>query len=794
MTITSFQPGSILYAANLNTAFANAVNIAGDTMTGTLILPTFQTTGGVSYANGGMNTTSIINTVRLNVAGMNVYSTVTAAFNQANTDLTLAQAAFDKANTGGGSLTETFITANGLTVNTGTSLTISGNATVMLSVNTGNLTQVGVVQLNDTVKSTSTLLAATANAVNTVWATANAAFIKANSGVASVGTETYISSNGITVNSGTSLITTGNGTVLLSANIGNTTQQGIVQLNDTFVSTSASLAATANVANTIWTTAVAAFNKANAGGGAISQTFLTQNGLTVNTGVSFNTSGNASILFAANSANLTQVGVVQLNDTVTSTSNTLAATANAVSTAFNTAQGAFNAANAGFSGLTVTYVGGQAVTINNSVQFSQTGGGTVAFAANTGTTGQIGVVQLNDTVTSQFANQAATANATNTVWATAQAAFAKANLNGPGVTTTFLTANGLTVNNFVSFSATGNTTVVLSANLGNTTQSGVIQLNDTVTSTSKVLGATANAVNTAWATANAAFKVANSFAGGITTTYFTQNGIQVNLGSSLVVVGSGNPLFSGINASTTQIGVVQLNDTLTSTSTTQAATANAVNAAIFVANNAVIRSGDTMSGSLVINNNLNVSQTLTVTGNSFLNGSTISSNGTVTLGTQANTKGTLGRVVYASGNTTNTGDTQVATNILYRRATSNASFVLTSDGQNPRATPYGTINFITLSNNSVYVFKGHVAGRDTNTNVTKVWAVEGVVKRGLGPASTQFVTGSPIINVIADDDPLTAGWLLSVSVDTANGGIKIATSNVANTTNWLSKIDTIELG
>jgi hypothetical protein len=51
-------------------------------------------------------------------------------------------------------------------------------------------------------------------------------------------------------------------------------------------------------------------------------------------------------------------------------------------------------------------------------------------------------------------------------------------------------------------------------------------------------------------------------------------------------------------ASTSQAGIVQLNDTVTSTSTTQAATANAVKQVNDNANNRVSKSGDTMTGRL----------------------------------------------------------------------------------------------------------------------------------------------------------------------------------------------------
>ena len=56
------------------------------------------------------------------------------------------------------------------------------------------------------------------------------------------------------------------------------------------------------------------------------------------------------------------------------------------------------------------------------------------------------------------------------------------------------------------------------------------------------------------------------------------------------------------NASTTQAGVVQLNDNINSTSTTQAATANAVKKAYDIGNNKLPLTGGTISGQLVAPN------------------------------------------------------------------------------------------------------------------------------------------------------------------------------------------------
>ena len=76
-------------------------------------------------------------------------------------------------------------------------------------------------------------------------------------------------------------------------------------------------------------------------------------------------------------------------------------------------------------------------------------------------------------------------------------------------------------------------------------------------------------------------------------------------GTSPITVDNTNPQTPvvGINAaSTTGPGAVQLNDTVTSTSTTVAATANAVKTTYDLANAALPKSGGTMTGDIVFNN------------------------------------------------------------------------------------------------------------------------------------------------------------------------------------------------
>ena len=187
--IISFQPGTILYAANLNESFANAVNITGDTMTGPLVISTPGTalTGGNGTFNQTLNVGNqlFINNIEIGTGLQNAYNAANAAFIQANAGgnpaiVNSINAAFLRANANVQNQL-TFTTSGGLTVNSGLSLTITGNNTVVLAANVATGSQVGMVQLTDSTTTTATTTAATANAVNTAMTFAQGAFRAANS-------------------------------------------------------------------------------------------------------------------------------------------------------------------------------------------------------------------------------------------------------------------------------------------------------------------------------------------------------------------------------------------------------------------------------------------------------------------------------------------------------------------------------------------------------------------------------------------------------------------------------------
>jgi hypothetical protein len=241
-------------------------------------------------------------------------------------------------------------------------------------------------------------------------------------------------------------------------------------------------------------------------------------------------------------------------------------------------------------------------------------------------------------------------------------------------------ASPITVDN------TDPTNPVVGIDAASTTQPGAVQLNDTVTSTSTTEAATANAVKTAYdkadaAIPNATFTAAGELIVGIgagtysvltagATDYILQsNGdgtlswVENSVGDVSSVTGTApiqvdntdpqNPVISADAASTTASGVVQLNDTVTSTSTTEAATANAVKTAYDAALNSV----QTVSGTAPIQVDNTDPQNLVVSADA----ATTSALGVVQVGTNIDV--TAGTISVPAATTAAQGAVQVGTNI-----------------------------------------------------------------------------------------------------------------------------------
>ena len=1055
-----------------------------------------------------------------------VWATAQAAFVIANDALNLAESAFNKANSGGGSggsLTVTYIANPGLTVNSGTSLTISGNGTVVFAANAATVNEVGIVQLTDNVDANLTTTAATANSVNTVWATAQAAFQQANTAEnaataafaeangfqsiinsafsranvsPSLGSITVTATSGLAVGGGSTLTLTSNGTFALTGNAATTGAVGVVQLTDVVTSTSATTAGTANAVNTVWATAQAAFVEANAFQSVINSAYATANvvitaysnanaalaeanafqsiinsaystantamggyaeanafqsiinsafakantsvqkqtdvmtgvltvgsltsvgningayvdaniGVTISnangtlrqtqyetsgsirwgegasgdienaayvifssnaqftgqTVISFNTTKGSNTInlvpgmyvYGTNVAPLTQITSISTNVSVTFSLGLLGNTANQqlfyfannagslyeiwsyndfgntvapwilvqrsnglmtvqnlisntwvsatqiyengveigtglqsaynlINSTTNLVTGAYANANAalaeanGFQSIinsaysranvspslgSITVTATSGVAVGGGSTATLTSNGTFALTGNTATTGAVGVVQLTDSVTSTSTTTAATANAVNTAWAYAQSAFARANVSPSLGSITVTATGGVAVGGGSTATLTSNGTFALTANAATTAQVGVVELTDVVTSTSTTTAATANAVNTVWAYAQSAFARANVVGSVDSITVTATGGIAVGGGSTQTITSNGTFALTGNAATTGAAGVVQLTDSVLSTSATTAATANAVNTAWATAqsafyeanafqsvinsafatanvafsayaqanvvitaysnanaalaeanafqsiiNSAYSTANTAMGGYVEANAFQSIINSAYSTANTAMGGYVLANtlqqqynpaNNVVNMSGNANTHGVGSTVAYANGNFANIGDAQFGTTLVRIQTGSSANtYNLSTTGANSTSNVYGSINQIQLGNNFVYFFTAKIVARDVTNMFAKIWEVKGGIKNVVGaksttPVSNTNIMGTPIINIIAADNG-TNNWTIGPSVDFANNALIFQATGSANTTNWVARVDLVEVG
>ena len=133
------------------------------------------------------------------------------------------------------------------------------------------------------------------------------------------------------------------------------------------------------------------------------------------------------------------------------------------------------------------------------------------------------------------------------------------------------------------------------------------------------------------------------------------------------------------------------------------------------------------------------------------------------------------------------GVSQAALVILARQTTDATATALTSDN-----TAAGTINQVILPNNSAYYFKGSVIANVTGAANGAAWSIEGAIMRGANAASTVLID-TPSVNRVATSAGATA-WVVAVTADTTNGGIRVTVTGVASTTiRWVCKLETTEV-
>jgi hypothetical protein len=183
----------------------------------------------------------------------------------------------------------------------------------------------------------------------------------------------------------------------------------------------------------------------------------------------------------------------------------------------------------------------------------------------------------------------------------------------------------------------------------------------------------------------------------------------------------------------------------------------------------------------------------TSNGASILGGYQNTANGqksTVVGGSLGTTRGITANIVFPASNQSisgNTGVTQAGLLILGRQTTDATATALTSD---PNAA--GTTNQVILPNNSAYFFTGEVVSGVTGGGNTKGWTIEGVIKRGANAASTALVGTPTVTSMYADVGAST--WVIAVTADTTNGGIRVTfTGQLATTIRTVCQIRTTEM-
>ena len=133
------------------------------------------------------------------------------------------------------------------------------------------------------------------------------------------------------------------------------------------------------------------------------------------------------------------------------------------------------------------------------------------------------------------------------------------------------------------------------------------------------------------------------------------------------------------------------------------------------------------------------------------------------------------------------GRTQSALLLLGRETTDATATVLTSD-----TNAASTTNQVILPNNSAYSFSGEVIAGVTGAGNTARWTINGAIKRGAGAGTTAMV-GTPTVTM-THNDAGASGWIVNVTADTTNGGIKVQVTGAASTTiRWVAKINTTEM-
>lgn len=158
----------------------------------------------------------------------------------------------------------------------------------------------------------------------------------------------------------------------------------------------------------------------------------------------------------------------------------------------------------------------------------------------------------------------------------------------------------------------------------------------------------------------------------------------------------------------------------------------------------------------------------------------------VAFGTNASTLSMKNRIAIASGQFAAAGDCQVSKFILKIATTNDTTTSLTTDN-----TGYsnGSNNYIALSNQAAFRFKGSIVGKQSGSTNMAAWDVDGLIVRGANAAATTLVVSN--INLVSN----VPSWgTPTLSADTTIGCLDVKVTGLAATNiRWIANIETTEV-
>ena len=159
-------------------------------------------------------------------------------------------------------------------------------------------------------------------------------------------------------------------------------------------------------------------------------------------------------------------------------------------------------------------------------------------------------------------------------------------------------------------------------------------------------------------------------------------------------------------------------------------------------------------------------------------------------GANANDRGRTGMLLWSSNPAAISGAQQIATQVLGGSSSGTTPVRLTADGN-----PAGAANTVNIPSNTAYAVRILVVGRHVNAQDVAVWRLDPVAISCGSGASTVTVGGggtgiAPTVSIGA-----AAGWSISVTADTTNGGVNITATGAAGyTIDWTAEVCGPEAG